>query len=228
MVEILSGKSHIAMIYDASMRANVDTFKFLESQFDDLDKLGTSLNILLQAASCHRGCRGGCHMLERLCGRAYNLGCSALHLMMIGFYDEALGIIRIIGEISNLVLLASYDPESMQKWVSSDDKTRRKYFQPRHVRELLEEKGIDIIYASKEWYGDLSEAYIHITPDTTPNDHGGKPMVGSVFQKDGADKVINELCLVLCNLTLAISSTTYFDFPDLFAELAGMIRATPY
>jgi hypothetical protein len=85
-------------------------------------------------------------------------------------------------------------------------------FKPADVRRILEKMDGPLLYATSDWYGDLSESYIHITPQTKPNDHGQGPVVGGVFQKDGATTVLHEMTMVLCNLAFLICK--YFDFPD--------------
>ena len=92
--------------------------------------IGTALSALYQAATCHRKCHGGSHVLEALAGRVYNLACSAYSLITQGFYDEALNLIRSIGEISNLISLSIVDKEAIAEWLSSDQKTRIKKFRP--------------------------------------------------------------------------------------------------
>lgn len=190
---------------------------------EELASVGISLNILYQAATCHRRCHGGAHMLERLCGRAYNLACAAFHLLMLGFYDEALGLIRSIGELSNIMILAAEDPVAIREWMNADAKTLRSKFGPAQVRKMLERKNSPLMYATKQWYGELSESYIHVTPQTKPNQHSGRAWVGGAFQKDGSEKVFSELATILCNMGLM--TCKWFKFDDLFEELAKEIRA---
>ena len=65
-------------------------------------EFGTLLSLLYRAASCQWGCHGGDHQGEWLCGRVVNQAMSALNLIRAGHYDEALMLIRGIGEIANL------------------------------------------------------------------------------------------------------------------------------
>jgi hypothetical protein len=219
--DVPNGLEHIAILERIGERTKSETMPLLAKA--ELRSLGISLNILYQAATCHRKCYGGHHMLERLCGRAYNLACAAFHLLTFGFYDEALGLIRGIGELSNIIILAAEDPIAIQEWMKADRKTRKQKFQPVHVRKILEDKDSQLMYATKEWYSDLSESYIHVTPQTKPNEHSGRAWVGGPFQKDGANKVFAELVTVLCNIGLV--TCKWFDFDDLFEQLAAEIRA---
>ena len=215
------GLDHIAMLRRVGQMTADQTLPLFDKA--ELKCLGVSLNVLYQAATCHRRCHGGAHMLERLCGRAYNLASAAFHLLMFGFYDEALGLIRGIGELSNIVILAAEDRNAIQEWMNADSKTLKRKFQPAHVRKLLQDRNSQLMYATKEWYGDLSESYIHVTPHTKPNEHSGRAWVGGAFQKEGANKVFSELTTVLCNIGLV--TCKWFKFDDLFAELAAEIRS---
>jgi hypothetical protein len=89
---------------------------------------------------------------------------------------------------------------------------------------MLEQKNSPLMYATKPWYGELSESYIHVTPQTKPNQHSGRAWVGGAFQKEGAEKVFSELATILCNMGLM--TCRWFKFDDLFEELAGEIRAS--
>jgi hypothetical protein len=219
--DVPNGLDHIALLEKVGRMTAAQTMPLLARA--ELEAVGVSLNVLYQAATCHRQCHGGNHMLERLCGRAYNLGCAAFHLLMLGFYDEALGLIRGIGELSNIVILAAEDPEAIQEWINADAKTLRNKFRPAQVRKLLEDRNSQLMYATRKRYGDLSESYIHVTPQTKPNEHSGRAWVGGAFQKEGAQKVFGELATVLCNIGLV--TCRWFKFDDLFKELAGDIRS---
>ena len=218
--DVPNGLEHVAFLERVGRMTAKQTAPLLAK--GELTSLGISLNALYQAATCHRRCHGGAHTLERLCGRAYNLGCATFHLLMLGFYDEALGLIRGIGELSNILILAAEDETAIQEWINADAKTLRTKFGPAQVRKMLEAKKSPLMYATKEWYGDLSESYIHATPQTKPNEHSGRAWVGGAFQKLGAEKVFGELTTILCNMGLM--TCRWFDFDDLFEQLAAEIE----
>jgi hypothetical protein len=84
-----NGMAHVAFLMQAEDRMRRKTSGVLvERHKPELDLIGTSLNVLYQAATCERGCKGGGHFLERLCGRAYNMGQGALSLTLIGLYTR--------------------------------------------------------------------------------------------------------------------------------------------
>jgi len=187
--------------------------------------IGTALSALYQAATCHRGCRNTGHLLEALSGRAYNLGSAAYLLIARGFYDEALNLVRGIGEIANLISLSAVDKEVFQKWVDADARTRRRDFTPMKIRKVLEQKGPELMIADQEWYSRLCEAYTHVGPATFPNMHNGSgiPTVGGIHQSEGVERALEELSNIV--VVLALQICKYFDFDDLFDQLERELRA---
>lgn len=115
-MEIPSGIAHIEMIASISEHNSKVTASNLNSSKTELSVLGVSLSILYQAATCHRECFGGPHVFESLSGRAYNLACSAYILSCRGFYDEALNLVRSMGEISNLISMSAVDKSALDRW----------------------------------------------------------------------------------------------------------------
>lgn len=70
-----------------------------------IEALGTAVSYIDQISSCMWGCREGDHVIEYIIGRAGSNGMAAFRLLRTGYYDEALGIIRQIGETANLLFL---------------------------------------------------------------------------------------------------------------------------
>ncbi|MBP0017737.1 MAG: hypothetical protein J7647_09280 [Cyanobacteria bacterium SBLK] len=127
--EVPTGLEHLEWISSrAAFAASQSAYLSIEQR--DLQIIGTSLSAFYQAATCHRKCYGGGHLLERLTARMYNLSCAAYTLVTLGFYDESLTMIRSIGEICNLLTLSIHDKDAIKKWISSDKKTRLKEFSP--------------------------------------------------------------------------------------------------
>jgi hypothetical protein len=215
------GIAHLSGLVRASAYVANETAKHLDEVENVRDTIGTGLSVLYQAATCHRECHGGAHVLERLCGRAYNLGCAAHQLVVIGLYDEALNLVRGMGEMSNLVILSAVDRPKIQEWVHANRKERMKNFSPFKVRRMIEATGFAAC-ATDEWYRELSEDYTHVSPETLPNFHGGAPWVGGKFETEGMRKSFGALCYVLIFVGLFICK--HFKFDDLFAELSSKLR----
>jgi hypothetical protein len=185
--------------------------------------IGAALSALYQAATCHRKCRGGSHILEALSGRTYNLGASAYLLIIRGYYDEALNLVRSIGEISNLIALSAVDKDGLREWLESDKKTRLRKFSPAQVRRILERQGRDLMLADSDWYSRFCETYTHVTPDTKPNMHNDadKPFVGGAYQPNGLRSSLAELATALGVISMMVCA--YFGLDDLFEEISAIV-----
>jgi hypothetical protein len=217
---------HIEMLGSIAEHNRKLTALQLGSQKARLEMLGTGLSILYQAATCHRKCFGGPHVLERLAGRAYNLACAAYILTCRGFYDEAMNLVRSLGEIANLVALSVVDKASLKRWLGADTRTRIKEFGPAKVRELLSKHESFLTFADRDWYSQFCENYTHVHPGTRPNVHNDsdQAFVGGVVQEAGLEHAITEIANVTAHLALLVA--TYVEFDDLFEELACQIGST--
>jgi hypothetical protein len=214
------GVPHLTMMNAISMAVSSETRSHSEEYIGNWELVGTSLSALYQAATCYRQCHGGDHMLERLCGRAYNLGCGAYELTLVGLYDEALNLIRSLGEMTNLIMLSALDPPKIQEWLVADRKTRLSKFGPAAIRRMLENKGY--ICATEEWYREMSEGYTHVTPATQPNLHGGAAWIGGKYEEKGAEKCFGALLYVTTMLAMFVCR--FFKFDDLFKEISAKLR----
>ena len=109
------GSDHLKFLFDNEARTRRVSATNLKRHFRDLLLIGTCLCALYQAATCHRKCHGGSHVLEALAGRTYNLSAAAYNLIMLGYYDEALNLTRGIGEIYNLIALSTVDKKALSE-----------------------------------------------------------------------------------------------------------------
>src|SRR5258708_29825596 len=125
---IPSGIDHLKMVARLETATNSQSLKDFSTSDAQYQLIGTALSVLYQAATCHRKCHGGPHILESLCGRMYNLAVGAYLLAQRGLYDEALNLTRSIGEASNLIALSVIDKAALKEWLSSDKKTRLSKF----------------------------------------------------------------------------------------------------
>src|SRR6266481_2033646 len=192
--DIPSGLGHLKMLADLETITRRESSKGLGELATDRRMIGTALSAIYQAATCHRTCHGGPHILEALCGRMYNLAASAYILALSGFYDEALNLIRSIGEISNLIALSVIDKNALRVWLSSDKKTRLRKFSPSEIRKALERQEPALVLATEDWYARFCESYVHVTPQTRPNMHNtrGQAYVGGVYQEEGFNNALGE------------------------------------
>jgi len=192
----------------------------LQDYLPDLKLIGTSMSALYQASTCEKKCFGGPHILEALVGRAFNLGQASYILLNRGLYDEALNLVRSLGEISNIIQLSVVDKDALKEWLESDKNTRLKKFSPFKVRMRLEDIGEKVVAADKDWYSKFCEEFTHVSPKTSPNSHNeiNRPCIGPVFQKNGMQQCISELSRVLFFIALPVCG--YFELTDVWEELA--------
>jgi hypothetical protein len=168
-----------------------------------LDKLGDMLSLLYRLASCYWGCKGGDHQIEWLLGRVVNQAQSAHRLMRCGFYDEALMLIRGVGETANLFWLFERDRAQLDSWKGA----KHNKFKPVDVRNALEAMGAPLPI-DQERYGALCRVGTHPVPAFKPGHYsgGGPPVLGMIYQFPGYAMCLNELgyaitiCVPVINL----------------------------
>src|SRR5690349_487673 len=109
-----------------------------------IEALGTVLSYGERVAACHWNCPGNdadSHMLQYIAGRADSFGRAAVRLTLMGFYDEALSLVRSLGEIANLLFLFDLDAQELADWKASDFAARNKRFKPSQIRCRIADKG---------------------------------------------------------------------------------------
>lgn len=155
--------------------------------------------------TCAYGCPGNtqeAHAVRYLVARASGFARAALRLARMGFYDEALIIVRSLGEVTNLFFLFHAAPESVEEWKKSDRAYRLDTFSPSKVRRRIESLGkTPAITAAK--YAALCEVSTHPVPQLRPQafNHAGRTTTGGIFfQKAGILVVLNELAEALSYL----------------------------
>ena len=224
--EIPAGLNHVEqclvkapeLIFDEHMN-DIDNYEL------ELRAFGTAMASIYEVATCNRGCSGGDHILERLCARTYNLGTAAFILMIRGLYDEALNLVRNIGEIGNLVALSDVDNGvHIRGWLAADAKTRLREYSPYKVRILLEKGLSPVVPAPEDWYSEFCESFTHFTPDTKPNRHAadGRNRAGGAYQPDGLKRTMQELTTQITVIAMAVSKA--FSLND---HLDAMFKVIP-
>jgi hypothetical protein len=218
-----TGLDNLKSVDDLIALTYQESSKHLKDFAAQRQLIGTALSILYQAATCHRKCHGGGHVLESLWARMYNLGVAAYRLSLYGLYDEALNLCRSIGEVSNLIALSVVDKKALREWLAPDKKTRLRDFSPSRVRKALERLEPTLLLVNEDWYSRFCETFTHVTPQTKPNMHNatGKGYAGGVYQSDGLTAALDELANVLVPVSMIVCR--YFNFLDLFEEISTII-----
>lgn len=182
-------------------------------------ELGTVLSLLDRVASCYWGCFGGDHVVELLTARASSNSRGALRLVRAGFYDEALGLSRGVGEVCNLLTLFALDRSSLEDWRTTDPVTRRKRYSAFSVRKRLQERHVRAII-QEDRYGMLSGFFAHPDPANPPQAHNivRLPSTGcGLFQEAGLLVSLNELALAAGGV-LAVAGSLARLSPEIAVE----------
>ena len=173
-----------------------------------MTRLGNLLSKLYQISCCAWGCSQGDHVLEWLTGRVVNQAMSAYRLTWAANYDEALTIIRGIGEAANLAVLFRLDSAELASWKTASRSERLNQFAPAVVRQKLEKKLTSrYIPIDKERYQKLCEIGTHPVPGMMPGHFNeiGISIVGGTLQGVGVCVCINELAYAVSLFALPVA-----------------------
>lgn len=142
----------------------------------------------------------------------------------IGQYDEALSIVRSLGELCNLLAYFRLYPVEFRKWASASEKDRIKAYKPVLIRKGIEEAGQIAVPMDADVYSELCAAAVHVTPDTAPNQHStdGSRNVGGIKQEEGEAKVLSHLSYLLPQAAMIV--TTLVGRNDLLPPLISLLR----
>jgi hypothetical protein len=195
-----------------------------------LDGLGMVLSLLYRLACCAWGCRGGDHQMEWLTGRVVNHALSAHRLIRAGSYDEALVLIRGIGEIANLLWLFHVDPTALEWWKVAERHERLNQFSPGKVRNLLK-RAISIgPPIDDNRYRALCEIGTHPRPAFAPGHYSGtgRPVLGVLIQPAGVYMTMTELGFAVAMAATPLSRLLVADDEirnALRTEAVALVRA---
>ena len=223
-----TGKEYIDFIFSKDSLKEDKTLTLFKNDienksFQTYETVGDLMGILYKLSTCGYGCRGGSHTIEYISGRAYNLSISALKLLRIGFYDEALSLIRSISEIINLFCLFRIDTSSYEDWLKCSTKDRIYKYTPSKVRKKLTDLNVTAP-VSFEYYSKLCETGVHVTPETKPsgyNEHS-LALVGGFVIEHAPSAILNDLANNIFFLILMASSCILPK--DKFMELTEVLK----
>jgi hypothetical protein len=210
------GTDFLNLVRDHEDKCEISTRQRISELGDKAPKcltsLGTVLSLLNRASSCFWGCRGGDHVIEYFAGRVASSSRATLRLLHFAFYDEALSLVRSIGETANLLLLFAKDDGSFEKWQNATKKDRDKTFRPVHVRERLEELKIPLMI-DQDRYSRLCELAVHVTPSIRPQGYNilQIPTSGGYQQDEGILLVLNELGIAMSHATVPLPKLLGYD-----------------
>jgi hypothetical protein len=157
--------------------------------------LGETLSLIDLLASCFWQCSEDDHATQHLIGSSGTACVAALHLALIGRYDEALTLIRNAGERVNLLTLFAVDRPRLLEWRSLPPAVRRRKYGPVKVRQLLDEE-FEAWPIDNERYEALS-GLTHPHDDRPPQTFNrfGRPVATAIYQEAGFLVTLNEAAL---------------------------------
>jgi hypothetical protein len=193
-----------------------DTWKTLPTLGKKLpaavEAMGTVLSYLDRIASCFYCCSHDDHRLQYLVGRVTTLTHSALLLTASGHYDEALALIRVLGEATNLLSLFDVDKTELEKWKTLCGNQHWDHFRPYKVRRRLNALNAPCV-VDQERYSMLSSLSVHAGPDSMPNAQNdeGRARLAPRFEDTGLMICVNELAR--CIALISVSATSLIETP---------------
>jgi hypothetical protein len=181
------------------------------------EALGSVLSLMYRAACCSWGCDQGDHVMEWMTGRVVNQAVSAHRLVRAASYDEALMLIRGIGESANLLWLFLHDRPQLDRWRSATRRQRLNEYGPAAVRAKLETLVGTIIPIDRARYQALCEVGTHPVPGLRPGHFTGtgRPVLGGILQEVGVFVCMTELGYAVSMCSVPLSS---------LLELPGDVR----
>lgn len=214
-------------LHEFEQRCREDTRAFLSSAPDDLTAALSQFDDLFRRlylfSCCHWGCHGKEHVFEHLAGRCVSSLASGWRLAESGYYDEALSLVRSVGEISNLLNLFWCDNREVRNWLDLPERERRERYRPAEVRNQLRQRNWLIPFDDAH-YRRLCELAVHPTPETKPNAHQNsqRPVVGACFQAEGFSLATWELCWALALVAGPVAKLA--SFPE--SEAKAIVEVT--
>jgi hypothetical protein len=194
-----TGRHFLAITQHLADLSSKDTDRFATKAGELVPKTltgtGNVLSILYRLACCAYGCRGGDHQIEWLIGKFVNQAISAHRLIRAAQYDEALMLIRGMGEIANMFWLFKHDKNELAAWKVADKNTRLNKFGPGKVRKRLASLIKIGPLVDDKRYQALCEIGTHPTPGLLPGHYTGtgRPILGAILQPAGVLVCVNEL-----------------------------------
>jgi hypothetical protein len=213
--------------YEHKLPATLPHLKDVPKQ--DFEALGNALYYLFNMSTCQYGCDKGNHLIEGFSAKLYNSAVGSFYMMLLGFYDESLNLVRSMGELNNLVFLFITDyPNCVNEWASMDEANRRRNFSPVKVRLRVEDLGhLDMIPMDENEYSELS-GYSHINGSTLPNSHDNpkQSTVGGLPQLNGTLKTFETLTLQTLMAALLVARA--LNHRQIVKHVETLIKKTPH
>jgi hypothetical protein len=138
--------------------------------------------------------------------RLFNSTACALDLILSGFYQAATPHVRDVMEINFLLTDFCNDRKRIKRWRESDERDRKKFFQPVHVRSRIDDADGFREQKRKNAYDTLSKFGVHPTPDSNALlAKNGLVVAGPFYDFPRLKALLEELVMRLSTGTLSFS-----------------------
>ena len=171
-----------------------------------IDQTAQTLMLLEQYGSCHWGCHGGDHLIERFAARATSYCLASIRLLWMGHYDEAYSLLRTVGELANLLFLFASDRSQMTRWRDADEGQRRNDFGAAGVRAILASLQLPAIL-NRRRFAMLSGRFAHAgqLPVAQLHNPDGLMTMGGRLQPGGLDYGMAQLTVFVGTIGWSLS-----------------------
>jgi oligoribonuclease (3'-5' exoribonuclease) len=155
--------------------------------------------LIAAAASCYWGCGKKKHIVENLLRRTYNYGFSAFRLALLGFYDEAIGILRGVAELTNLLQLLSADRTLVSDWDPESGIDVWVKYNPEKVRNILQNNKRMVPIVDRDTYRHLCRMGVHVTSTSAHSSYrsDARTVVGADVSPVALILIMNQLTALL-------------------------------
>lgn len=205
----------------------IETDQALNLHFDVLER---SLNLIEYFARSWETNDDDDITLQLLGTRLFNSSAASINLLVSGYYQASASLARDVLETSFLVDLLANDRQAVARWRNVSEEERRKSFQPRHVREMLDARDGYTSRQRAAHYALLSKLASHPTPEGFRLLRPGpdRPAnVGPFFNAETLGAVLSELAKILVPATqhfrrhFHLRAHVLADFEVLFYFIEG-------
>jgi hypothetical protein len=154
--------------------------------------------------------------------RLFNSTACALDLVFSGFYQAATAHIRDVMEINFLLADFIHDKTHITRWRESNQKDRKKFFKPVHVRMRIDKTDGFSVQKRKKAYELLSNYGVHPTPEGNAMlARNGLIVAGPFYDFSRLKVLLEELAKRLSTGTLSFTEffTSYDEIMDGYVAL---------
>lgn len=188
-----------------------------QSSKDNIDIIFSALSVLFDITNAH-DCKGDDELTIQFLGlRLFNTITSSVELLLTGYYQCSVILMRDILETGYLLDYFTINHDKIEQWKTCTNKARQRKFQPAKVRQALDKRDGFEDRSRERIYQAVCEYAVHptymgnklVAPD-------GFGLIGPFFDGRYLRALLKELAMRVPYFVLVYLA----HFPDLSAEFA--------